>query len=151
MQAFESYKLGHSLIDSQHELLFGLIADLESKIQDDRGRSVLADLLERLYSYAALHFDTEDRLMTETAYPDTANHRAEHERVLAGVKRLDGAYRSGVPSAPEDALRFMQAWATEHIPTADRRLLEHLRSAAGPTKAAPAARKAPGTPDQSGT
>jgi hemerythrin len=122
----EAYRTGYGLMDSHHELLFRLIADLERKIQDGEGEGALFDQLERLYSYAAVHFAAEDRVMIESDYPDTASHRSEHESVLANLKRLEAAYRAGAISAPEDTLRFIQSWATSHIPNADRRLADHL-------------------------
>jgi len=120
-------KLDHGLIDSQHQLLFSLIADLKSKVQEDLGQSVLDDFLECLYSYAALHFATEDRLMSETDYKDMAKHRREHEVLLAAIRRLDHGIQSGIAATtPKDVLRFVESWESDHIPNADRRLVEHL-------------------------
>ena len=126
MSDAEEYRLGHGLVDSQHELLFGLIADLERKVAENHDGGVLIDVMERLYSYAALHFATEDRLMIETNYPDISEHRMAHEALLGAMKCLDNSIQSGVVSAPEEALQFMKAWAMDHIPSADRKLVDHL-------------------------
>ena len=126
MFSTDAYILGHWLMDYERKLLFGLITELESKMQKHQSPGVLADLIERLYSYAALHFATEDRLMAETDYSDATSHQAEHELVLMSLRRLEASIQSGALSAPEETLRFMKSWATDHIPNFDRRLAEHL-------------------------
>jgi len=126
MLSADAYRLGHGLIDSEHNLLFGLITELESRVREKDGHTILADLMERLYSYAALHFSTEDRLMAETNYPEIDNHRAEHESVLVGLRRLEATFQSGGATAAEDTLQFMMLWVTNHIPNSDRKLADHL-------------------------
>jgi len=122
----EEYKLGHETLDTQHQLLFGLIAELQSEIDTALGRAASTDVLQRLFMYAVVHFATEDELMMMSDYPDTLAHRAEHEAVLANVKRLEAECQAGVPSAREETLRFMKAWASGHVPGVDRGLVEHL-------------------------
>jgi len=123
------HRLGHETLDAQHLLLFGLITELQSEIELGRGRAALADVLRRLFLYVAVHFATEDQLMIESDYPDAQDHRAEHEAVIANLKRLEAAFQGGEPSAPRDTLRFMTTWASGHIANRDRRLVEHLLKA----------------------
>ncbi len=126
---YSDYRLGHETLDAQHLLLFGLITELQSEIEGGRGRDVLVDVLRRLFMYAALHFATEDQLMIESDYPDAQDHRAEHEAVIANLKRLEAACQTGVSSAPRDTLRFMTTWASGHVANGDRRLVAHLLKA----------------------
>jgi hypothetical protein len=64
MRYSEQCQLGHEVLDAEHQLLFGLITELESEIQAGRGQAVLVDVLQRLFIYAILHFATEDRLLS---------------------------------------------------------------------------------------
>jgi hemerythrin-like metal-binding protein len=123
--------IGHETLDSQHQLLFGLIADLQHEIEAAPGKPVSTDILQRLFMYVVVHFSTEDRLMMESDYPDIAAHRAEHEAVVANLKRLEADCQAGVPSAPQDTMRFLKAWVEGHIPNADRRLAQHLSKERG--------------------
>ncbi len=126
MRYSEDYRLGHETLDAEHQLLFGLITELQSEIQVGRGQAALADLLQRLFMYAVMHFATEDRLMMESDYPDAQHHRAEHDATIANLKRLESECQARVPSAPEDTLLFMREWASNHISNGDRRLVAHL-------------------------
>lgn len=107
------------------------MGDLEGGIPAARGRVMLADVLERLFMYAFMHFATEDRLMMESDYPEAQAHRAEHQTVLANLKQQEAEHRAGVPSAPEDTLRLMTDWARGHILHMDRRLVEYLAKRGG--------------------
>lgn len=127
----QDYRLGHETLDSEHQLLFGLIAELQAEIQAGRGQAALGDLLQRFFMYAVMHFATEDRLMMEVDYPDAHAHRADHQRMLASLKRLEANCQAGAPSAPEDTLRFTSDWARGHLSQMDRKLVEYLASQVG--------------------
>lgn len=131
MRFSEDYRLGHQKLDTEHQLLFGIMGDLEGEIPAARGRAVLADLLERLFMYAFMHFATEDRLMMESDYPDAQAHRAEHQSVLSNLKQQEAEYQAGVRTAPEDTLRLMADWARSHILHMDRRLVDYLAKRGG--------------------
>jgi hemerythrin len=120
--------LGHEPFDSQHKLLFEIAGELRGALDAGAGDAVVGDCLERLLAYMAFHFATEDRLMRETDYPGIAGHRQEHDSALASVRRLESAYRAGQESMAEETMRFVELWATEHIPRADRALAEHVES-----------------------
>lgn len=122
----EDYRLGHPTLDSQHQLLFGLIGDLERAIEANHGRDALADLLQRLFAYVIVHFTTEDRLMLESGYPDAETHRVEHRSLMANLQRLEEEHQAGAPSAPKDVLRLLTAWARGHIRESDLALVSHL-------------------------
>lgn len=122
----EDYRLGHQTLDSQHQLLFGLIGDLERQIEANHGRDALTDVLQRLFAYVIVHFTTEDRLMMESGYPDAEAHRTEHRSLMANLQRLEQDHQAGVPSAPNDVLRFMTSWARDHIRESDLALVKHL-------------------------
>ena len=128
MRYSEDYRLGHETLDAEHQLLFGLITELQSEIEVGRGQAALANVLDRLFMYAFMHFATEDRLMIESDYPEAQAHRAEHDAVIANLKRLESECQAGVPSAPEDTLLFLRKWASNHISNGDRRLVAHLSS-----------------------
>lgn len=126
MRNSEDYRLGHELLDAEHLLLFGLITELQGEIEVGRGQAALADVLDRLFLYAFMHFATEDRLMIESDYPEARAHRVEHDAVIADLKRLESECQAGVPSAPDDTLRVITEWASNHISNGDRRLVAHL-------------------------
>jgi hemerythrin len=125
---FAVCKLGDQRLDSQHELLFGIAAGLQEALHKEGGDAVVGDYLERLLAYMAFHFATEDRMMSESDYPDADTHRREHAAALTTARRLDRAFRSGKKIAAVKTLAFIEKWATEHIPCADRALSAYLHN-----------------------
>jgi hemerythrin len=120
--------LGDERLDSQHELLFGIAAGLQEALNNEGGDASVGDYLERLLAYMAFHFATEDRLMSDSDYPEADTHRREHAAALTTARRLDRAFRSGRKIAAVKTLAFIEKWAAEHIPRADRALSLHLHS-----------------------
>src|SRR5690349_1796365 len=57
--------LGEERLDSQHQILFGLTRDLESAALLRSPVPILIDCFERFVLYIAVHFATEERLMSE--------------------------------------------------------------------------------------
>lgn len=133
---FAVCKLGDEKLDPQHELLFGIAAGLQEALNKEAEDAAVGDYLERLLAYMAFHFATEDRLMSESDYPEADNHRSEHAAALTTARRLDRAFRSGKKIAAVKTLAFIEKWATEHIPRADRALSVHLSSTVQKARAA---------------
>jgi hemerythrin-like metal-binding protein len=112
-------------MDSQHRQLVALANALNEAMLQNSEEEVLRRQFAGLLSYTAMHFTSEERLMTETAYPAAAQHRKEHERLLLDLYRMRGNYG---PRAQEilQTLSVLQAWLKDHIDSADRKLAEYL-------------------------
>ncbi len=75
------YSVKNKLIDSQHKSLNEIINELyemDVKKDEKRARELLNEFVEKLDE----HFDTENKLMTESEYPGYFSHKLEHERAL---------------------------------------------------------------------
>ena len=60
----QDYAVGVTQFDDQHKELFRLINKLEATLGS--GRDSLKEVLDGLIAYAAMHFKTEEDLMTKT-------------------------------------------------------------------------------------
>ena len=111
-------------IDVQHEELFTAISSLMEALQQGQGQTEIGSLLEFLETYSLEHFGTEQRLMEELNYPDTARHLSEHARFIEVLQDVRARY-----DAQEDpTLLAVQVcsdlgdWLVEHIAQRDREL-----------------------------
>jgi hemerythrin-like metal-binding protein len=104
-------------IDMQHKKLVSLLNGLHEATQDGRRAVPLAPLFGELLAYAAVHFETEERLMEKYRFPDLPAHRSEHERFVrqvVGFKELqEFEFYSQILSL--DLLTFLKNWLQNHI------------------------------------
>ena len=112
--------------EDHHALLHQLIHRLKTDISGGGDREVIIDHFECLQSYMVMHFAAEDHLMLDSDYPDFEAHQKEHDAALAIMSSFDAGYRFGELRFAEDALNFVEFWATEHILTADEKLKRYL-------------------------
>lgn len=115
-----------SALNEHHALLVSLAQQLETEIAAGRGEAAITEHFERFLSYMALHFAAEERLMLTTGYAGFDNHRQEHEKAMATMRRLDAAHRAGQELAEEDLLRFIRSWMESHLPGADGELDSYI-------------------------
>jgi hemerythrin len=126
-------RLGHALIDRQHQRLAALGTVLAGCVRHHRpSRAVLTAFLRA----TERHFASEERLMHRVGYPDLAGHQALH----LGVLREITATRRLVAEGGQLHRRHIDAiegWLAHHIDAADRNLVEFLSA----RRAAPASRR----------
>jgi hemerythrin len=129
----EQLDLGHEAMDHDHHLQVALVSALADAIE--QGRPWLArKVTVQLREYSAVHFGSEELLMTARGYVAAADHAEEHRQLLAVMEEVEGAIERG---ESELALAFaleLRAGLAGHIAASDRRLAEHV---------SPPARQAP--------
>ena len=128
--------MGNDDIDNDHMILVGLVNRVHENVRKGRSAAVVGEVVEQLIAYTALHFDHEEQMMRDSAYPAFAEHRAQHEALKARAVELAGRIRGGAAtSAGDDLLRLVRDWLCEHIQRHDRRFAEHLARTATPQAA----------------
>ena len=123
----DSVKIG--VLDDQHKKLFDIVNELFAAMNTMRGRDILEEILQRLEHYAATHFEMEESLMAQHAFPELASHRSAHhamrEKVRSFKKQLDAGSSNNV--APE-LLVYLQHWLRNHIRVVDQRYSAFLNA-----------------------
>lgn len=76
------YKVGIEQIDREHEELFVLAASIHEKVIMDVSHDALLNDLKAFADALEKHFETEEKLFPQYAYPFMADHSQEHERLL---------------------------------------------------------------------
>ena len=126
MEWNDSLKVGHSVIDRDHERLVGLINKLGDAMSDGHGKDACGAVLDELIDYTQTHFANEERLMATHGYGDSVAHRAEHAKLIKDVQEFRIKYASGTATLSVFLLRFLMEWLTHHILQSDKKLAQAL-------------------------
>jgi hemerythrin len=117
----DSYKIGHAVIDQQHQHLF----KLSNALMDAEDVGALRRTMVQLYKHTREHFDLEEALMRKSNYPDTEVHTEWHNNLLSRLN--DASEEVGRGHVQKDALvQLMYEWSLHHIPKDDAKLSSFL-------------------------
>ena len=125
----DRYSVGIARIDTEHQKLVSLVNELYAAILEGNPVSVTAKVLDGLAAYTISHFASEEGLMKRYAYPGFAQHKAEHEKLVAQVKQLQQGLRTGTATISQEVLSFLQSWLIGHILGMDKKYTVHLQAA----------------------
>lgn len=113
-------------MDHMHREFVDLHARLLSATGDD-----LADGFADLVTHTQKHFASEETLMKATGFPATAEHVADHQRVLGELERFGQRIAKGSTMMAKAWLREqLPDWFETHVRNMDSALAAHLKSRA---------------------
>ncbi|WP_306606795.1 bacteriohemerythrin [Azonexus sp.] len=111
----EEMSVGDLHIDEQHQILIDTINQLASA-EGQNDRAMVAMIIDELVSYAAFHFEYEEKLMEDCGYPDLEMHRNVHLGFVNWVSavREEFIYRRRTQFG-ERILNYLRDWLRDHI------------------------------------
>lgn len=119
----DQFRLGVLALDQVHWELVQLINNLDQLPPERFG-----DLFAELIRHTDEHLATEARLMEEYRYPESADHRADHQWVVEKLKKLAPEVAAGRTAPARAWLREpMLEWFRRHLEEYDRPLAEHIK------------------------
>jgi hemerythrin len=124
----DEYSVGSQAIDQDHKTIFKMINVFYDAFHESRRRSELKQLLNQLVKYAEGHFQREEEIMLQHAYPQTTEHHRNHEQLFATIFALHTRLESDPLPLDHDAIRFLRHWLLDHILQDDKKLGEFLRA-----------------------
>ena len=119
---------GNSLIDSEHRQLFDAVNALMDACSQGKGRDQIQKTVDFLSSYVVKHFQDEERLQTQSKYPNYSTHKTFHDgyrRQLAQVSQE--LLQDGPTVKALGDLNKTVAILVSHIRTEDKRLARHIK------------------------
>ncbi len=120
-KAFDPPLLGLDVLDVDHRLLFGLLADLAALAAQGAPALLLEDAALELAQAMESHITREERMMAEIHDPSLEAHALAHGALFRRVERMTGDFLFGL--GPDGACREIEALAlaaAEEVRTADR-------------------------------
>jgi hemerythrin len=113
----DSYKIGNAQIDAEHQKAFQL-ANQFLAAQDQATLRVAA---MQLYKHTREHFEHEEKMMRDRAYPDTKAHVDGHNRLISRLNVISQTVARN--DVNDQALKnLMIDWTINHIGQDDARL-----------------------------
>jgi hemerythrin-like metal-binding protein len=127
----EEFKTGIAEIDEQHEKICELINGLHTLIKTEPSLQLIYSNIENIISYIADHHLFEEALMLYNNYPQSAEHKKEHEHFDKTVRKLVAELKESTATSPMDvqmATRGPIGWFFTHTSKLDKHLADFIKA-----------------------
>lgn len=128
---YDNYELKIDIIDEQHKKLFEGFNDFYNEInQGHFNKEVINQFIDVLDYYTTTHFETEEKLMLETNFPNYEEHKKRHEffKSIYEEIRDNRFFRHSAAHLFSMQLATTAAeWWNSHITTYDKELSDFLK------------------------
>lgn len=124
----DSYSVGVSAIDEQHQQLVDIINRLFAAMKSGQGQQELGQTFSRLIDYTKEHFSFEESLMEQYDYPEAYRHKQEHVGLTKRVVNLNEQFQSGAILLSVETSHFLKDWLLQHIQKTDQKFGSFLNS-----------------------
>ncbi|WP_051961938.1 bacteriohemerythrin [Methylobacter sp. BBA5.1] len=116
--------VGHDPIDYDHDEFVMLLSRLNTADNND-----FPALFQELFEHTEQHFERENRLMEQSAFPAQTEHKGEHLRVLGEFKQFKKRVDKGMIAFGRSFARErLPQWFELHVTTMDSALAAHLNT-----------------------
>lgn len=133
----DKYKVGVSLIDTQHEELFKRVSDFIETVQSNENWDAKLEKVKEtmvfMQEYVVIHFNAEEAYQEKINYPDMENHKKIH----SDFKKMITDYvtvleENGYPEKIVQELGGkLMAWLIMHVAKTDQQIGEYVKSQGG--------------------
>lgn len=107
-------------MDDQHGILLDTLNELRRVAVRGSGRERVSEVLDRLIEFTRMHFWSEEQLLEQHGFPGLAEHRSDHQRILAQILQSSHRVRHGEKVEMRPLLCFLRELFVEHIEGIDR-------------------------------
>jgi len=112
--------VGVRAMDDQHGILMDTLNELRLATVRGLGREQINEVLDRLIEFTRMHFWSEEQLMEQNKFPGLAEHRSEHQQLLAQILQSSHRVLHGEMMQMRPLLGFLRDSYAEHIGGMDR-------------------------------
>ena len=84
----DNLSVGIDSIDEQHKKLVNIINALNDAILSGESNNLLIQIFNNLATYTNVHFTYEENMFAEFGYPDSVEHKKQHEALIAQLIEL---------------------------------------------------------------
>ncbi len=109
---------GIGVIDDQHQQIFDLIDALGEAAQND-SREQIGAVINHIVSHTLAHFEFEEELMEQVAYPFLKVHKRLHDHFIQRLASYTQRFDAGEDIAVE-LVQFLTSWLRSHFSHEDR-------------------------------
>ena len=112
--------VGVRAMDDQHGILMDTLNELRLATVRGSGREQINEVLDRLIEFTRMHFWSEEQLLEQNEFPGLAEHRTEHQQLLAQILQSSHRVQHGEMMQMRPLLCFLRESYAEHIEGMDR-------------------------------
>jgi hemerythrin len=118
---------GIDVIDKQHRMIVDYINELDDVIAGGGNRDRVAMVIHSLVGYTTSHFQFEESMQEEAAYPFHKMHKKLHERFVKRVNEFQERLKLG-EDISEELHKLMFNWLYVHINSEDMDYVPSIKS-----------------------
>ena len=115
-----AYSVGIESIDNEHKKLLSLINTLQTAAHYRTGEEFEKKALNELVDYTLYHFKREEEMMEQHDFPGLAEHKREHDAMVAKVESFVAEYSDRGIDVLEDISTYLKNWLIKHINGTDK-------------------------------
>jgi hemerythrin len=122
------YAVGIQLIDDQHRQLLKLVNNIcLGCMKDDEGaKNYFRLTIHGLVNYIKYHFVTEEQLLEQIEYPDSAAHKRQHDEFIRDIVERAESFERGRTISPKGYIRYIRDWMVTHITLIDKKYATYI-------------------------
>ena len=110
---------GSPILDNDHQILIGLLNNVEKAI-DTQTLEGVGSALEDVLQYTVDHFEREELIQAQIHYSDAKNHKKLHADLRNQILHLNEKFKSTTDQVQKKELAtelhsFLNDWLVKHI------------------------------------
>jgi len=128
-----TFSVGIKLIDDQHKGLIDLLNDMFNHVTGNKEeeRIYLKNIINSAIEYINNHFNTEEKIMRHTKYPNMDAHLMAHGDFIVNVFENVKDLESGKNISLLNLTKFLKDWVLTHIAIMDKEFFSYFKKLAG--------------------
>jgi hemerythrin-like metal-binding protein len=123
----DSYSVEINSIDDDHKGMFRIINHLFDAMSHGKARELLDEILYQLIDYTKTHFRREEMYFATTSYPETLEHKLQHEMFIDKIVSIKKGFENGDKEISIELIKYLSDWLVNHILVSDKRYMLHLK------------------------
>jgi len=116
-----SFSVKVEMIDKQHQMLVQMVNELNNAMLNGNEKETIGKLINKLITYAAMHFAREEHYFDTLGYPETDVHKRQHDEFEKKVSAFEADFKADRQSLSQDIMQFLSNWLVEHIKGSDKK------------------------------
>jgi hemerythrin-like metal-binding protein len=112
--------VGARAMDNEHAIMMDVMNELRLALVHGAEREQANELMNKLIEITGIHFWNEEQLMERYVFPGLAEHRTEHQRILAQLNEYARKPQHGEVVHMSGFLCFLHNWFIDHVEGMDK-------------------------------
>ena len=112
--------VGVQAMDDQHGILMDTLNELRAMLVHGGDRRSICLQLERLIEFSQMHFQSEEQLLQQQAFPGLSEHRVAHQHLLAKLYKALEQINHDEFVHFSSLLEFLPSWYLDHVEQLDQ-------------------------------